>query len=104
MKSVSNHVCSLQTVLKRLKNVKLIVILKQIDLFKQQIGIGCGNETVNVHVDESRHQILTIETIHDTPVTRNNVTKVFDFECAFKTGSKEAAKRRNNRAESGQSQ
>ncbi len=42
---------------------------------------GCrSNKAVNVHVDESRHQELAIETIHNPTVARNDVAEILKMK------------------------
>ena len=41
-----------------------------------------SNEAVDVNIDKCGHQELTIETVHDTTVTGDDVTKVLKFFCS----------------------
>ena len=60
---------------------------------------GDVDETVNVDIDKSSHQELTIEPVHDSSMSRNNITKVFDFERSFESRCEEAPKRTDDRSE-----
>lgn len=73
---------------------------------------------MDIHINEGCHKELAIKTIHDTPMSRNDVTKVLsknslliwqtksglqminylDFKSSFKATSEKSTKRSNNRS------
>ena len=56
------------------------------------------DETVDVNIDKSGHQELTVKSIHDSSMARNNVAKIFDFERTLESRSKETTKWSNDRS------
>ena len=56
------------------------------------------DETVDVNINKSGHQELTVESIHDSSMARDNVTKILDFERTLESRSKETTKRSNDRS------
>ena len=46
---------------------------------------------MDVDIDESCHQELAVKSVHDTSVTRDNVTEVLDFKCSLESRGKEAS-------------
>lgn len=57
------------------------------------------DETRNVDIDERRHQVLTIEAVHNSSMAWNDIAKVFDFECSLEATGKETTKGPNDGAE-----
>ena len=56
------------------------------------------DETVDVNINKSGHQELTVKSIHDSSMARDNVTKILDFERTLESRSKETTKRSNDRS------
>lgn len=54
---------------------------------------------MNVNVDERRHQVLAVEPVDDSAVTRNNITEVFNLERPLEATGEEAAERTDDRTE-----
>lgn len=52
---------------------------------------------------KSRHQILTIKSVHYSAMARNGVRKILDFESSFESAGKEASKWANQRCKRGKS-
>ena len=61
---------------------------------------GCGDvdEAVDVNIDKGGHQELTVKPVHDSSMSRDQVTKVLDLECSLESRSKEPTKRTNDRS------
>ena len=51
---------------------------------------------------KSTHNKLTVHTISDTAVTRNEVGEIFDFESTFEAAGKEATKRSDEGSKGGE--
>lgn len=58
-----------------------------------------SNKATDVHIDEGCHQVLTVESVHDSTMTWNDVSKVFDFERSLEPGCEKPAKRTDDRGE-----
>ena len=56
------------------------------------IGFVHRNKALIIHEGKETHDELAIHTICDSTMARDGFAKVFDFECAFETAGKEAAK------------
>ena len=54
------------------------------------------DEAVNVDIDKGGHEELTVKPVHDTTVTRDNVTEILDFKSSLESRCKEATKRSND--------
>ena len=52
-------------------------------------GSGDVYKTVDVDIDESCHQELAVESVHDASVTRDDVTEVLDFKCSLESRGEE---------------
>ena len=63
-------------------------------------GLVDGYEALIVHKRKKPHDELTVHTIGDSAMTRNRFSKIFDFESAFQTRSKETSKRGDQGGES----
>ena len=46
---------------------------------------------MDVDIDESCHQELAVESVHDASVTRDDVTEVLDFKCSLESRGEEAS-------------
>ena len=57
------------------------------------------DERVVVHIDKSGHENLTVETIDDTAVTGDHISKVLDFESTLETAGEESSERSDDRTE-----
>ena len=51
---------------------------------------------MDVNVHEGRHQELTVEPVHYSSVSGDDVSKIFDLKSSFESRSKESAKRPND--------
>lgn len=78
-------------ILKRVKQRNHLVGSQENYLLEQLLRIWSSNETRDVDIDESCHQVLTVEAIHDPSMTRNDVSKVFDLEGSLESTGKEAS-------------
>ena len=54
-------------------------------------GSGDVYKTVDVDIDESCHQELAVESVHDASVTRDDVTEVLNFKCSLESRGEEAS-------------
>lgn len=61
--------------------------------------IRCSDEAGDVHIDKGRHEVLTVETVHNATMTGNDVAKVLNLECPLEATGEEAAKRTDDGAE-----
>ena len=77
---------------------------QQQQLLIQLLRIWCSNEARDVDVDEGSHQVLTVEAIHDAPMTWDHVSEVLDLERTLEATRKEAAKGSDHGAEQRESQ
>ena len=78
-----------QSFSKHVKDFDLVFSFQLIDHIIDFWRIGSPDKAGNVHVDKGSHQILTIKTVHDATVTRDDVAKVLDFEGSLEaTGKK----------------
>ena len=57
---------------------------------------GNIDEAVDVNIHEGRHQELTVEPVHYSSVSGDDVSKIFDLKSSFESRSKESAKRPND--------
>ena len=57
------------------------------------------DEAVDVYVDEGGHQELTVEPVHDSSMSRNDVAEVFDLESPLEAGGKESTEGPDNGCE-----
>ena len=57
---------------------------------------GNIDEAVDVNIHEGRHQELTVEPVHDSSMSRNDVTEVFDLESPLEAGGKESTEGPDN--------
>lgn len=61
-----------------------------------------GDETLIVHEGKEAHDELAVHSIRDATVTGDRFAKVLDLEGSFQAGGEEAAKRGDERGESGE--
>ena len=54
---------------------------------------------MDVNIDKGGHQELTVESVHDSSMSRDQVSKIFDLECSLKSRCKETTKRTDDRSE-----
>ena len=57
---------------------------------------GDVDKAVDVNIYKRGHQELTVKPVHDSSMSRDQVTKILDLECTLKTRSKETSKRSND--------
>lgn len=58
-----------------------------------------SNETADIDIDKSCHQVLTVKSVHDSAMTWDDVTEVFDLEGSLEPGCKKSTKRTNDGGE-----
>ena len=54
---------------------------------------------MDVDVDKGGHEELTVESVHDASMARDDVTKVLNLKRSFKSGCKETAERSDDGGE-----
>ena len=62
-------------------------------MLKYLAGSDDIDKAVDVDVDKGGHEELTVESVHDASMARDDVTKVLDLERSLKSGCKETAER-----------
>merc|ERR1711909_22209 len=62
---------------------------------------GYVDEAVDVDIDKGGHEELAVKPVHDTPMSRYQVTKILDLECPLESRSKETTKRTNDGCKEG---
>jgi len=82
---------SLQRILQTVEELQLLLRPQHEHLLQQLSGSGDVYKTVDVDIDESCHQELAVESVHDASVTRDDVTEVLDFKCSLESRGEEAS-------------
>lgn len=89
MEDSSRH----QRILETVKQFQLLLWPQHEDLLEKLSRSGNIDEAVNINIDKSCHQKLTVKSVHDATMSGNNVSKVLDLKSSFKSRGKEATKR-----------
>lgn len=93
-----------ETVLQLVEQLQLLFWFEVINHVQELLRWRWTDETRNVHINERRHQELTIETVHNTAMSWNHVSKVLDFKCPLKSRRKESSEWSNDGTEDTQRQ
>lgn len=99
-----DDVAFLEVVLKLVEQLQLLFGLQTVNHIKKLLRRSHANEAGNVHVHKCRHQELTVETIHNSTVSGNHVSKVLNLECSLEPRREESSERSNHGAEDAQRQ
>lgn len=89
----------LQVVPQRVEQLQLLLRFHREDLCEQLLRRYRPDEARNVHVHESGHEELAIESVHNSTVARDHVPKVLDLKRTLEAGREEPAERSNHRTE-----
>lgn len=76
---------SLKRVLQAVKQFQLLLRFQHEHLLQQLARSDNIYEAVDVDVDKSGHEELTVESVHDASMAGDNVTKVLDLECPLES-------------------
>lgn len=82
-----------QMSLERVKDVQLLVWSQSKKLLDDFRRVWPSYKAGDVNIYKCGHEVLTVETIHDSSMTWNGVCKVLDFEGPFEATGEKPSKR-----------
>ena len=72
------------------KKFHLILMFESHKLIKQLYRRRRSNKAVKINIHKRSHDNLTVESVHESTMSGNSISKVFDLKGALKSAGKES--------------
>jgi hypothetical protein len=82
---------------KKLVELELLLGTQRVHLLQQSNRTCDFDKRFVVYVCKHDHEHLAVQSVHEAAVSRNDVAKILNFECALKAGREEAGEGRDQR-------